>query len=149
ILIDPWEPRNAMETAVEHGAAWTICVPTQLFSMVEIAKSGSWKGKLPFHAIATGGSAMTPELIADAEVLLGVKALRLFGMSECMGHASTRPSDTPGIRQNFDGLPFPGTEDDAFDGKLTRLPRGQRGEAGVRGPSLFLGYAHGLGHGQE
>lgn len=92
---------------------------------------------------------MTAELIADADRLLGLKALRMFGMSECMGHASTSPAHSLERRQMFDGIPFPGTEEEAFDDKLRALPRGQRGQAGVRGPSLFLGYAEGLGAGQE
>jgi acyl-CoA synthetase len=92
---------------------------------------------------------MTAELIADAETLLGLKALRMFGMSECMGHCSTRPDDPLARRQGSDGVPFPGTEEEAFDADGVALARGSRGQAGVRGPSLFLGYAEGLGSGQE
>ena len=117
--------------------------------MVEAARQGEWSGTLPLRAMAVGGSAMTEELIADAEALLGLKALRMFGMSECMGHASTWPGHSLERRQVFDGIPFPGTEEEAFDAELHALPRGSRGQAGVRGPSLFLGYAQGLGAGQE
>src|SRR3546814_19092175 len=73
----------------------------------------------------------------------------MFGMSECMGHASTHPSHSLERRQLFDGIPFPGTQEEAFDADLRPLPRGSRGQAGVRGPSLFLGYAQGMGAGQE
>jgi len=66
-----------------------------------------------------------------------------------MGHASTRPDHSLERRQVYDGIPFPGTEEEAFDSELNALPRGQRGQAGVRGPSLFIGYAEGLGAGQE
>jgi acyl-CoA synthetase len=90
---------------------------------------------------------MTPELIADTERFLGIAALRMFGMSECMGHASTLPSDPLERRQHSDGRSFPGTRDEAFDEALNMLPRGQRGQAGVKGPSLFLGYCQGLGDG--
>jgi acyl-CoA synthetase len=99
--------------------------------------------------MAIGGSAMTAELIADADTLLNVKALRMFGMSECMGHCSTSPHHPLDRRQAYDGRPFPGTEEEAFDARLLALPRGERGQAGVRGPSLFLGYAQGMGAGQE
>jgi len=99
--------------------------------------------------MAVGGSAMTPELIEDADRLLGLRALRMFGMSECMGHASTSPVHPLERRQIFDGIPFPGTQEEAFDAELRPLPRGSRGQAGVRGPSLFLGYAQGMGAGQE
>jgi acyl-CoA synthetase len=88
---------------------------------------------------------MTPELVADAQSLLGICVLRMFGMSECMGHASTQPSDSMALRGMSDGKPFPGTQDEAFDAELQQLPHGQRGQAGVRGPSLFVGYCRGLG----
>lgn len=149
VLIDPWEPAAAMARAVEYNGGWAIMVPTHLFTMVEAARTGAWSGRLPLRAAAVGGSAMTPELIADADRLLGLKALRMFGMSECMGHASARPGDPLDRRQNYDGIPFPGTQEEAFDANGSPLPRGVRGQAGVRGPSLFLGYAEGLGAGQE
>jgi acyl-CoA synthetase len=149
VMIDPWEPSAAMDRAVRYNGGWAIMVPTHLFTMVEAARTGAWVGRLPLRACAVGGSAMTPELIADADRLLGLKALRMFGMSECMGHSSARPGDPLDRRQNFDGIPFPGTQEEAFDANEQPLPRGVRGQAGVRGPSLFLGYADGLGAGQE
>jgi len=149
VLVDPWIPREALRRAERYGCAWAMMVPTHLFTLVEAARQGEWQGTLPLRAAATGGSAMTPELIADADRLLGLKALRMFGMSECMGHGSTHPEHSLERRQNFDGIPFPGTEEEAFDEALRPLPRGSRGQAGVRGPSLFLGYARELGDGQE
>lgn len=147
IIVDPWNPVAALDLAAKYRCAWAICVPTHLFTMVEAAKAGDWHGDLAFRAMAVGGSSMTPELIADAETLLGIRALRMFGMSECMGHASTLPSDSLERRQHSDGRPFPGTEDLAFDANLKPLDPGERGQAGVRGPSLFLGYCRNLGDG--
>ncbi|MBW8842952.1 MAG: AMP-binding protein [Sphingomonadales bacterium] len=149
VFVDPWDPVAAMARSVDHGCGWAIMVPTHLYTMVEAARTGAWSGMLPLRAAAVGGSAMTADLIADAERLLGLKALRMFGMSECMGHCSTRPADPLARRQGTDGVPFPGTEEEAFDADGIALPRGSRGQAGVRGPSLFLGYAEGLGAGQE
>lgn len=148
VLVDPWVPEQAMERAARYGCGWAIMVPTHLYSMVEAARLGRWTGQLPLRVAAVGGSAMTVELIADAENLLGLKALRMFGMSECMGHCSTRPDDPLERRQNSDGIPFPGTEEEAFNQENAALPRGSRGQAGVRGPSLFMGYAEGLGSGE-
>jgi acyl-CoA synthetase (AMP-forming)/AMP-acid ligase II len=149
VLVDPWIPVEALRRAEAYRCGWAIAVPTHLFTMVEAARLGEWSGRLPLRAMAVGGSAMTAELIADADHLLGLKALRMFGMSECMGHASTSPTHPLERRQIYDGIPFPGTEEEAFDGALSPLSRGERGQAGVRGPSLFIGYADGLGAGQE
>ena len=147
VIVDPWSAERALTRASRYRSAWAICVPTHLFSMVEAARSGTWSGKLAFRAVTVGGSSMTPELIADAERLLRIKALRTFGMSECMGHACVRPEDSLERRRNSDGRPFPGTHDDAFDENLAHLAPGSRGQAGVKGPSLFLGYCKGLGDG--
>ncbi len=147
VIVDPWEPVAALKRAEMHRCVWAMCVPTHLFTMVEAAKESQWEGALAFRAIAVGGSAMTPELIVDAEHWLGIRALRMFGMSECMGHASTRPNDSLECRQYSDGLPFPGTEDVAFSPDMRPLPPVERGQAGVRGPSLFIGYGKGLGDG--
>lgn len=146
-IVDPWSPVHALNLAERYRCAWAICVPTHLYAMVEAARTGAWSGGLSFRAIAVGGSAMTPELITDARELLGVEALRMFGMSECMGHSSVRLDDSDERRFHSDGRPFAGTEDLAFDENLNPLPAGQRGQAGVRGPSLFLGYTLGLGDG--
>jgi acyl-CoA synthetase len=145
VIVDPWDAVQALALMDKHSCRWGICVPTQLVGFIEAAKTGKWTAKSPLKALAVGGSAMTPAMVADAEELLGIRVLRMFGMSECMGHASTRPADTPERRRNSDGQPFPGTRDEAFDAELRMLPRGQRGQAGVRGPSLCLGYAKGMG----
>lgn len=147
VIVDPWTPVAALDLAERYRCVWAICVPTHLFTMVEAAREQAWTGTLAFRALAVGGSAMTPELIVDAERLLGIRALRMFGMSECMGHASTHPGDSLERRQHSDGQPFPGTEDIAFGADLRPLGPGERGQAGVRGPSLFLGYCKGLGEG--
>ena len=149
VLIDPWVPATALARAERYHCGWVIAVPTHLFTMIEAVRLGEWSGTLPLRAMAVGGSAMTPELIADAGTLLGLKVLRMFGMSECMGHSSNHPDHPLDRRQLCDGIPFPGTDEEAFDTEMKKLPRGERGQAGVRGPSLFLGYAEGLGAGQE
>ncbi|EEA04491.1 AMP-dependent synthetase and ligase [Burkholderia sp. H160] len=145
IIVDPWDPRRALELMDAHNCRWGMCVPTHLHTMVECARSGQWSKRSPLKALAVGGSAMTTQLIADADELLGIPVLRMYGMSECMGHCSALPTDSLEVRQNSDGKPFPGTQDQALDAQYNPLPAGERGQAGVKGPSLFLKYAEGLG----
>jgi len=142
-LVDPWDAAAALRTIERHACRWAMCVPTQLTAMIDAA--GTQPSASPLRALAVGGSSMTAELVARAEIELGIRALRMFGMSECMGHASTLPSDPIALRRSSDGVPFPGTQVEAFDADLRVLPRGERGQAGVRGPSLFIGYCRGLG----
>lgn len=145
VFVDPWDAGQALLLIDRHACRWGVCVPTQLVGMLEAARSGAWTRRSPLKALAVGGSAMTPQMVADAERLLGICVLRMYGMSECIGHSSTLPSDPLDRRMHFDGAPFPGTRDEAFDAELRMLPRGTRGQAGVRGPSLCLGYSKNLG----
>lgn len=145
VAIDPWDAPETLRLIEAHQVRWGICVPTHLASLIEVARSGRGSRTSPLKALGVGGSSMTPELIDDAHALLGIRVLRMFGMSECMGHASTLPEDPPDLLRHSDGRSFPGTQDEAFDAQQRVLPRGQRGQAGVRGPSLFLGYCRGLG----
>lgn len=62
-------------------------------------------------------------------------------MSECLGHTTPRPDEPWEIRLGRDGRPFPGTVVRAVDADGNELPPGTVGEAQVRGPSLFVGYA--------
>lgn len=149
VLLKKWNPLRAMDLLARYGCAWTTMVPTQLFLMVEAGRRGEWRGALPMRAISVGGSPITPELIADAKAILGIRALRMFGMSECLAHCSATLDDPPERQLSFDGRPFPQTQIEVFSEDCELLPRLQRGEAGVRGPALFLGYCAGMGAGQE
>ena len=100
--------------------------------MVELARSGQWTRPLTsMKALACGGGPLSAELIADAEKLLGIRTLRMYGLSECPGHNSTRLTDPAQRRQVWDGVPFPGTHVESYDEQCRVLPRGQVGEAGV------------------
>lgn len=146
VMIDPWDGLHTLKMIEAHRCRWGICVPTHLSVLIELARTGQWSSTpSPLKALGVGGSSMTPELIQDAQAFLGINALRMFGMSECMGHASTHLDDTPEKLAYSDGKSFPGTFDEAFGEDRQQLPRGQRGQAGVRGPSLFLGYCCELG----
>jgi acyl-CoA synthetase len=149
VIARHWEPVAAMERIARLGCRWTTMVPAQLMAMVEAARDGRWCGSLPLRAIAVGGSAMTAALIDDAVWLLGTRALRMFGLSECLAHCSNRLDDEDPRRLTSDGTPFPHASIEAFSPDGTPLPRGVRGQAGVSGPSLFLGYALGHGAGEE
>jgi cyclohexanecarboxylate-CoA ligase len=93
------------------------------------------------RSITVGGGPMDVGALARAEESLGTRILRVFGMSECLGHTSPMPFEPAEIRLGRDGRPFPGTDLRAVDGDGVALPPGELGRAQVRGPSLFLGYA--------
>lgn len=146
ILMGEWNPLKALELMDLHNSAWGMCVPTHLLLMMEVVKSGQWDRHLTsMRALSVGGSPNSEDMVLNAKKLLGIQVLRMYGMSECLGHASIQLTDFNERRLIYDGIPFPGTHIEAYDNAGRILPRGEVGEAGVRGPSLFKGYLPGLG----
>jgi acyl-CoA synthetase len=146
ILMGEWDPHRALELIDLHKCTWGMCVPTHLLLMMEVVRSGNWNSHLKsMKALAVGGSPNSEEMVINARKFLGIQVLRMYGMSECLGHASIRPTDSQKRKHIYDGIPFPGTHLEAYDSENRILPRGHVGQAGVRGPSLFKGYLPGLG----
>jgi acyl-CoA synthetase (AMP-forming)/AMP-acid ligase II len=139
VCIESWQPDRALEAMATHGVRWTMLVPTMA---LQLAIRPSAEGKLSgLTAMTVGGGPMDAGALGRAEQTLGTRIIRVFGMSECLGHTTTRPGDDALTRLACDGRPFPGTEVRAVDDDGRPLPPGRVGAAQVRGPSLFVGYA--------
>lgn len=139
VLTAKWDRAVALQRMADAEVRWTMCVPTMALQMgAEAAGSGILGG---VRAITVGGGPMDRGALARAEQSLGTKILRVFGMSECLGHTSPSPDDSEEIRLGRDGRPFPGTELRALTADGAEAVPGVTGRAQVRGPSLFLGYA--------
>ncbi|HJQ05120.1 MAG TPA: class I adenylate-forming enzyme family protein [Nocardioides sp.] len=139
VLSVRWDREEALARMAAHDVRWTMCVPTMALQMGSAA-AGS-KVLDGVRSITVGGGPMDRGALARVERSLGTTILRVFGMSECLGHTSPRPDDPEEIRLGRDGRPFPGTELRAVAADGTVLGPGVTGRAQVRGPSLFLGYA--------
>ncbi|GAA4879199.1 class I adenylate-forming enzyme family protein [Actinomycetospora straminea] len=139
LLLDRWDPQVAVDLMAAHDARWTMCVPTMALQMGAAARHGGELAALT--AMTVGGGPMDAGALGRAEERLGTRILRVFGMSECLGHTTSRPDDDPVTRLATDGTPFPGTELRAVDETGAPAAVGVTGRAEVRGPSLFLGYA--------
>ncbi|MEV3912991.1 class I adenylate-forming enzyme family protein [Streptomyces canus] len=139
VLTSKWDRALALRRMAETEVRWTMCVPTMALQMgAEAAGSGMLSG---VRAITVGGGPMDRGALARAERSLGTRILRVFGMSECLGHTSPRPDDPEEIRLGRDGRPFPGTDLRALTPDGAVAGPGVTGRAQVRGPSLFVGYA--------
>jgi len=141
VLSRTWDPDRALAGLRKARAAWLMCVPTQALQLADAAgRSGPLTA---MRAMTVGGGPMRLESLAEAESRLGTTIMRVFGMSECIGHTTPRLDDPEEIRLGRDGRPFPGTDLRVVDEHGHPLPVGVTGRAQVRGPSLFLGYAEG------
>lgn len=141
VSIPSWKPDRALDAMAEHRVRWTMLVPTMA---LQLSVRPGAEGKLAcLTAMTVGGGPMDAGSLRRAETVLGTKIIRVFGMSECLGHTTTRPDEDPETRLACDGRPFPGTEVRAVSEDGRPLPLGEVGAAQVRGPSLFVGYARG------
>jgi cyclohexanecarboxylate-CoA ligase len=139
VMTGRWDREAALARMAASDVRWTMCVPTMALQMGSAA-AGS-RVLEGVRSITVGGGPMDRGALSRAERSLGTRILRVFGMSECLGHTSPRPDDPEEIRLGRDGRPFPGTELRAVSEDGTVLGPGETGRAQVRGPSLFLGYA--------
>jgi non-ribosomal peptide synthetase component E (peptide arylation enzyme) len=139
VCLDKWSPADAVALLHDRRVAWTMLVPTMALQLSLVP--GSENALSSLKAMTVGGGPMNARALEDAERHLGTRLLRVFGMSECLGHTTPLPSDAVDVRLGRDGRPFPGTEVRVVDGEGHPVPAGEIGNAQVRGPSLFAGYA--------
>jgi len=139
VCLDKWSPEDAVALLRERRVGWTMLVPTMALQLSLVA--GAENALSSLKAMTVGGGPMNERALETAERQLGTRFLRVFGMSECLGHTTPLPSDPAELRLGRDGRPFPGTEVRVVgvDGDL--VPVGEVGNLQVRGPSLFVGYA--------
>jgi acyl-CoA synthetase (AMP-forming)/AMP-acid ligase II len=139
VCLPRWKPTDALELIRAEQVRWTMLVPTMAlqFALVDDAEGGLSS----MVAMTVGGGPMDAGALQRAEEYLGTRFLRVFGMSECLGHTTPLPSDPADVRLGRDGRPFPGIDVRVVDETGAPSPDGQVGKAQVRGPSLFTGYA--------
>ena len=139
VCIESWQPDAALDAMAAHDVRWTMLVPTMA---LQLSIRPTAHGRLSrLRAMTVGGGPMDAGALARAEQILGTKLIRVFGMSECLGHTTTRPDEDAETRLACDGRPFPGTVVRAVGEDGQPLPVGEVGAAQVRGPSMFVGYA--------
>ncbi|MEV6945351.1 class I adenylate-forming enzyme family protein [Streptomyces sp. NPDC051172] len=139
VCLAKWNPQDAVALLRERQVAWTMLVPTMALQLSLVSES---EGALTsLKAMTVGGGPMNAQSLERAETHLGTRFLRVFGMSECLGHTTPLPSDSAEVRLGRDGRPFPGTEVRVVGDDGSLLPDGEVGHAQVRGPSRFVGYA--------
>ena len=139
VCLEKWKPEVAVELLRDQAVAWTMLVPTMALQLSLVP--GSQGALTAMKGMTVGGGPMSSHALQDAEEHLGCRFLRVFGMSECLGHTTPLPSDDAEVRLGRDGRPFPGTAFRVVDPEGRPLPAGEIGHAQVRGPSLFVGYA--------
>lgn len=136
-----WNPENAVAVLRDNKVAWTMLVPTMALQLTLVDDADGALSAM--KAMTVGGGPMNQNSLRSAELKLGTTFLRVFGMSEALGHTTPSPEDGVEVRLGRDGRPFPGTVSRVVDENGRELGVGQVGSLQIKGPSVFLGYARG------
>jgi len=125
-----WDVEKVSADVQQHRVSWCLMSGTHIYDLLQLddEQLSRWSS---VRGLSAGSG--SDERYAAAEQRLGLRIRRMYGLTECMGHA-VMPVDAPDdVRMARDGLPFDGVEC-YIDGG------GDTGEYLVRGPSLMLGY---------
>lgn len=127
-----WEAHETSRAVRRHGVTWCLMSGTHIYDMLQLDDEhvSMWS---PVRGLSAGSG--SDERYAAAEMRFGFRIRRMYGLTECVGHAVMPVDAAQEVRMARDGLPFDGVECFIEGG-------GDTGEYLVRGPSLMLGYLH-------
>jgi acyl-coenzyme A synthetase/AMP-(fatty) acid ligase len=134
-----WKAEPVAQAIERYGGTYFITMGTHIFDLLGLGPAA--KPLLRSVRLATTGAG-PDSLFEEGERELGFKLVRVYGCSECPGHAIGRLDDPPEVRLRQDGIPFPGIEHRIVDSQSGEpVFDGTPGEYQCRGPNLFMGYA--------
>ena len=123
----------------EHGVTWYSAVPTihQMLAGRSAKARPAAAGSLRFARSCS--SALSPELMARLEEVLGVPVLEAYGMTEASHKMASNPLPPSARRPGSVGVGT-GVAIAVLNDHGTPLPPGAAGEVAVRGPNVMDGY---------
>ena len=133
-----WRAQPVAEAIERWGGTYFITMGTHIFDLLTL--DPEMRACLRSVRVVTSGAG-PDSLFEDGERELGFPIVRVYGCSECPGHAIGRLDDPAEVRLRHDGIPFPGLEHRILDTSGKPVEPGSAGEYQCRGPNLFMGYA--------
>lgn len=129
VLLDVWEPGQALELVEEHRCTFTVAATPFLHGILHHPDLATYDTS-SLRVFACGGADVPPELVRQATDVLGCMVSRGYGSTEYPTATACNADDPLDKRARTDGRPIGDAE--------VRLA--EDGELQVRGPELFLGY---------
>lgn len=139
VMLPAWNADAAVALIEEERATFMSSAPVFLSDLVDRYEGGaSQSHRLTIYM--AGGAATPPSLVERADAV-GIKASRIYGMTETAGVcAMARPDDPLELRAHTDGHVAYGTELEIVAEDRTPVPRGEIGEVRLRSPQLMAAY---------
>ncbi|MCX7175059.1 MAG: AMP-binding protein [Proteobacteria bacterium] len=137
VLLDVWNPANAVALMETHKATYTFAATPFLNDLANFP--GIEKRSLErFRMFVTSGAPIPPALVQLAQEKMHASVVASWGMTECCSATTTLPSGHK-VHES-DGFAVPGADVAIIGETGKELPRGQAGSLRFRGASLFAGY---------
>ncbi|VVE90446.1 cyclohexanecarboxylate-CoA ligase [Pandoraea bronchicola] len=139
VMLDVWDPANAVRLIREHGVTFTMASTPFLTDLTKaVAASGETVPSL--RAFLCAGAPIPGPVVERARSVLGAKIVSAWGMTENGAVTLTRLEDDDSRASTTDGCPLPGVELRVVDAQNSDLPVGETGRLLVRACSNFGGY---------
>src|SRR4051794_19115819 len=135
-----WKPREVAGTIERYGGTFFIAMGTHVYDLLALEPSAAPQLR-SIRCIATGAGPQEIFVRCDDELM---PVVRVYGLSEAVGHALGRLGDPAQVRTLQDGIPFDGMDWRIVDVQGDPVAPGTIGEYQCRGPNMFMGY-----HGQD
>ncbi|QLG50206.1 class I adenylate-forming enzyme family protein [Natrinema halophilum] len=140
VLMNRWNPEEAMERIDEYGIDFFSGVPAMYKDLMASPQSDQWQ-PTSLEVAITGGARVPSELIPDAEALLECPVFNGWGMTETFAagvwEEPSQERRIPSVGTSSDRL-FEVKVIDQEDG--SELPSGEAGELLVRGDAVMKRY---------
>jgi acyl-CoA synthetase (AMP-forming)/AMP-acid ligase II len=134
VLEDHFDPDASLDRINDTGATLLGGAPVIAERLLRAAEARGVR-RVALRTLALGGSMLPRPLLELATDEFGIEIARVYGSSEAPNFTGSLPSDDRERRLSDDGALMPGSE--------VRVGSSAHPQEGMlRGPSLFLGYAH-------
>ncbi len=137
VLVSDLQADNLLQAIERHRVEITLLLPTLLLEMLESPLSEK-TDLSSLKACFVAGDESSPDLYQRFRERMGHDLLQAFGMTECEGFLSNRPSGPK--RNGTLGTPAEGIKLRLVDTESNDVAPGQPGEILVQGDSVMAGY---------
>ena len=140
VLLDPYDPEEALELIDRHKVQLWVGVPTMLLRIQALPEDVVERYDLSSIQALTVGAAPVPQSLKQWIVEhFGPVLWEGYGTSES-GMVSYMPPDHQLTKPGSSGVPYDGVEIAIVDDEWNRLPVGETGEIAVNTPVVLRGY---------
>jgi long-chain acyl-CoA synthetase len=141
VLLDPFDPEEALRLIERHRVQVWTAVPTMLLRVQSLPEETLDRYDLSSLLSLTLGAAPVPKSLKDWVIgRLGPSVLwETYGCSEAGMLTFISPQDQM-RKPGSSGLPYEGVDVSVVDDDWTRLPAGTTGEIAVNTPVVLKGY---------